>query len=435
MTSPRLTSTTPRAGHLIPQQAGREGYAAFFPAPLPPTPPLDFGGVLLERLEAASHALGRLDGISASLDPDLLLYAYVRKEAVLSSQIEGTQSTLSDLLQYENAAAPGVPVDDVQEVSRYVQALMVGHERIRAGAPVSLRLVRELHGVLMAGGRGSIQAPGEFRRTQNWIGGSRPGNARFVPPPPHEVMRALGDLEWFIHAPGVRPVVKAGLVHVQFETIHPFLDGNGRLGRLLITFLLCAGGALGQPFLYLSLYFKQHREAYYDALQRVRSDGDWEGWLDFYLTGVEQTANQAARTTSDLRALFEADRHQALSVGRSAGSVLRVYEYLRQRVVVSIARVAETLALSVPTVTSALGRLEALGIAREATGKAYARLYVYDRQLEILNRTEFEPPPPAQPRSAFEAEDFAPEDGGAADEPAYHPSAGTDPDGSDTAVG
>lgn len=406
MTSPRLTSTTPRAGYLVPQQAGPEGYTAFVPAPLPPSPPLDFGGVLLERLEAASHGLGRLDGISASLDPELLLYAYVRKEAVLSSQIEGTQSTLSDLLQYENAAAPGIPMDDVQEVSRYVQALMFGHEQIRAGAPVSLRLIREIHRVLMAGGRGSAQAPGEFRRTQNWIGGSRPGNARFVPPPPHEMQRALGDLETFIHAPGMRPVVKAGLVHVQFETIHPFLDGNGRLGRLLITFLLCAEGALSQPFLYLSLYFKQHREAYYDALQRVRSEGDWEGWLDFYLTGVEQTATQAARTTSDLRALFEGDRARALAVGRSAGSVLRVYEYLRERVIVSIARVAEALGLSVPTVTAALGRLEALEIAREITGKSYARLYVYGRQLDILNRTEFDPPPAARPRSAFEAPDF-----------------------------
>lgn len=406
MTSPRLTRTTPRAGHLVSQQAGPDGYAAFIPAPLPPTPPPDFGGVLLERLEAASHALGRLDGLSASLDPNLLLYAYVRKEAVLSSQIEGTQSTLSDLLQYESAAAPGVPLDDVQEVSRYVQALMAGYERIRAGAPVSLRLIREIHGVLMADGRGSAHAVGEFRRTQNWIGGSRPGNARFVPPPPHEMLRALGELELFMHRPGVRPIVKAGLVHVQFETIHPFLDGNGRLGRLLITFLLCAEGALSQPFLYLSLYLKQHRELYYDALQRVRADGDWEGWLDFYLTGVEQTANQAARTTSDLRALFEADRDRVLSVGRSAGSALRVYEHLRQRVIVSIARAAEALALSVPTVTAALGRLEALGITREVTGKPYARLYTYGRQLDILNRTDFDPPPPAEPRSAFEAEDF-----------------------------
>ncbi|GJG85947.1 cell division protein Fic [Gemmatimonadetes bacterium T265] len=395
---------------MIRQQAGPEGYTAFVPAPLPPVPPLDFGGVLLERLEAASHALGRLDGISASLDPDLLLYAYVRKEAVLSSQIEGTQSTLSDLLQYENAAAPGIPVDDVQEVSRYVQALMFGHERIRAGVPVSLRLIRDIHRVLMAGGRGSAQTPGEFRRTQNWIGGSRPGNARFVPPPPHEMLRALGDLEMFIHAPGTRPIVKAGLVHVQFETIHPFLDGNGRLGRLLITFLLCAESALSQPFLYLSLYFKQHRELYYDALQRVRAEGDWEGWLDFYLTGVEQTANQASRTTSDLRALFEADRQRTLAVGKSALSTHRVYEHLRQRVIVSIGRTAEALDLSVPTVTSALGRLEALGIAREATGRTYGRLYVYDRQLEILNRTEFDPPPVAEPRSAFEAADFAADD-------------------------
>lgn len=405
MTSPRLTTTTPRAGYLLQQQAGPEGYAAFIPAPLPPTP-LAFGGVLLERLEAASHALGRLDGISASLDPELLLYAYVRKEAVLSSQIEGTQSTLTDLLQYENAAAPGVPLDDVQEVSRYVQALMLGYERIRAGVPVSLRLIREIHRVLMSDGRGSAQAPGEFRRTQNWIGGSRPGNARFVPPPPHEMMRALGDLETFIHAPGSRPIVKAGLVHAQFETIHPFLDGNGRLGRLMVTFLLCAEGALSQPFLYLSLYLKQHRELYYDALQRVRSHGDWEGWMDFYLTGVEQTATQAARTTSDLRALFDADRQRVLGVGKSAHSTLIVYEFLRQRVIVTIGRTAEATNLSVPTVTSALGRLQGIGIAREATGRSYGRLYVYGQQLDILGRTEFAPPAPAQPRSAFEGDDF-----------------------------
>lgn len=405
MTSPRLTSTTPRAGYLVPQQAGPEAFSAFVPAPLPPDPPLDIDGVLLERVEAASHALGRLDGISASLDPGLLLYAYVRKEAVLSSQIEGTQSTLSDLLQYENAAAPGVPVDDVQEVSRYVQTLVHGHERIRAGVPISLRLIRELHGVLMAGGRGGAQAPGEFRRNQNWIGGSRPGNARFVPPPVPEMHRALGELENFIHAPGMRPVVKAGLVHVQFETIHPFFDGNGRLGRLLITFLLCAEGALGQPFLYLSLYFKQHRDLYYEALQRVRSDGDWEGWLDFYLTGVEQTARQATRTTSDLRALFESDRERALSVGRSAQSVLRLYKHLRERVIISIPKAAEALDMSQPTVTAALARLEALGIVREVTGRSYKRLYVYERQLEILNRTELEAPPPRMPRSAFESTD------------------------------
>lgn len=399
---------TSRAGRFVRQQAGAEGYAAFLPAPLPQDPPVAFDGGLLERLEAASHALGRLDGISASLPPELLLYAYVRKEAVLSSQIEGTQSTLSDLLQYESASAPGVPLADVQEVSRYVEALMYGHGRIQAGEPVSLRLIRDIHRVLMAGGRGSAQAPGEFRRTQNWIGGSRPGNARFVPPPPHELLRVLGELEAFLHRPGVRPIVKAGLAHAQFETIHPFLDGNGRLGRLLIAFLLCAEGALSQPFLYLSLYFKRHREAYYDALQRVRTQGDWEGWLDFYLTGVERTAAQAARTTGELRTLFDADRERALAAGgRSAASTLRVYAHLRQRVIVAIGPTAEATGLSVPTVAAALMRLEGLGIAREATGRSYGRLFVYARQLEILNREDEDPLPPVAPRSAFEAADFA----------------------------
>lgn len=328
---------------------------------------------------------------------------YVRKEAVLSSQIEGTQSTLSDLLQYENADAPGVPVDDVREVSRYVHALHYGFERLRGGTPLSLRLIREIHAALMTGGRGGHQTPGEFRRTQNWIGGARPSAARFVPPPPHELPRVLGDLELFIHSPDVRPLVKAGLVHVQFETIHPFLDGNGRLGRLLITFLLCAQHALTQPFLYLSLFFKQHRADYYDALQRVRMEGDWEGWMDFYLTGVERTARQASQTTSDLLALFAADRERILSLGRSAGTALRVYDLLQRRVILSISRTAETLDIAVPTAGAALGRLATLGVVREVTGRSYGRQYVYTGQLDILNRTDMPEDPQPELRSAFES--------------------------------
>jgi Fic family protein len=346
-------------------------------------------GDLAVLLERASHALGRLDGVSAAIDPGHLLYVYVRKEAVLSSQIEGTNSTLSDLLQYEAEGAPGVPVDDVREVSRYVAALDHGISRMRAGMPLSLRLVRELHGVLMAEGRGSYQAPGEFRRTQNWIGGSRPGTARFVPPPVPDMEVALGNLEAFLNDVPARtaaPLIKAGLAHAQFETIHPFLDGNGRVGRLLITCVLHAERVLAEPVLYLSLYFRQRRADYYDALQRVRTDGDWEGWLAFYLDGVAAVADEAARTARALLALEAEDRMRVQGLGKGAASALAVFDLLRQRVVTSIARAAATTALTIPTVTAALGRLEQLGIVRETTGKRYGRQFVYGAQLDLLDR-------------------------------------------------
>jgi Fic family protein len=386
--TPSSNSGSTRAGRFVRQQSGPEGYAAFIPAPLPLDPPLVFDAELHAALEAASHALGRLDGVSASFEPDLLLYMYVRKEAVLSSQIEGTQSTLTDLLQYENAEAPGVPEEDVREVSRYVAALQHGFDRMRGGMPISLRLIREVHGVLLRDGRGGNQAPGEFRRSQNWIGGSRPSKARFVPPPPHEMMTALDNLEKFLHDEPERtpPLIKAGLAHVQFETIHPFLDGNGRVGRLLITLLLCAEGMLSQPFLYLSLYFEQNRADYYDALQRVRTHGDWEGWLRFYLIGVEEVASQATETARSLLALFEADRERVRKVGRGAASALSVYEFLRRKIIVSIPRAAEATSLSRPTVTAALERLSGLGITREITGKARDRQFVYSEQLAALDK-------------------------------------------------
>jgi Fic family protein len=378
----------PRAGTFVRQQSGPDGYAAFIPAPLPPEPPLEFDEVLQRLHESAVHAVGQLDGVSRTMDADRLLYMYVRKEAVLSSQIEGTQSTLSDLLEYEDASAAGTPVDDVREVSRYVAALYHGLQRVRTGElPICLRLIRELHGVLMEDGRGSTQAPGEFRRTQNWIGGTRPGNALFVPPPPHEMMRALDNLERFLHdETGHTPtILKAGLAHAQFETIHPFLDGNGRIGRLLISLLFGVEGILTQPFFYLSLYFKEHRRGYYDALQRVRTDGDWEGWLRFYLIGVEAVARQATDTALALRTLFEEDRQRVMALGRAAVSAARVYDFLRQRIVVSIPRAAAELGLTWPTVNAAMQRLETLGIAREMTGRARDRLYVYTRQLELLD--------------------------------------------------
>lgn len=384
-----MPTTSNRAGRWIRQQAGVEGFSAFVPAPLPPSPPIKFSPELQRLSEAAGRALGRLDGVSASLEPDRLLYMYVRKEAVLSSAIEGTQSTLSDLLRFEAEAAPGTPLDEVREVSRYVDALQHGIGRIRSGKlPLSLRLLREIHKALMEGGRGGVQAPGEFRRTQNWVGGTRPGNARYVPPPPHEMLAALDNLERFMHnEKGVTPpVIKAGLAHAQFETIHPFLDGNGRVGRLLVSLMLVVDEVLSQPFLYLSLYFRENRADYYDALQRVRTHGDWEGWLRFYLIGVEAVANQAADTVTALVTLFDRDRTRIQALGRAATSALRVYDVLRRRIVVSIPGAAKEADVTWPTAKASLERLQELKIVAESTGRRRDRLYTYTRQLEILNR-------------------------------------------------
>jgi Fic family protein len=377
-----------RAGNFVQQQGGVEGYSAFIPAPLPPEPPLLFTPELQRIHETAVHAVGQLEGVSRTMDPDRLLYMYVRKEAVLSSQIEGTQSTLSDLLEYENGAVPGTPLDDVREVSRYVAALYHGLDRIESGElPLSLRLIREIHGVLMRNGRGSAQNPGEFRRSQNWIGGSRPGNARFVPPPPHEMLAALDNFEKFLHdAYGATPpIIKAGLAHAQFETIHPFLDGNGRVGRLLISLIFCSEGLLSQPFFYLSLYLRENRSTYYDALQRVRMHGDWEGWLHFYLAGVEAVSRQAANTTLALRSLFQHDQQRVANLGRAAGSAMRVYERLKERIIISVPRAAQDTGLTWPTVNGALRRLQELGIAREVSGRSRDRAFVYQRQLDLLN--------------------------------------------------
>jgi Fic family protein len=376
-----------RAGRLIRQQSGPDGYAAFIPAALPPNPAIEYTPELRQASEDAAHALGRLDGASSLLDPDRLLYMYVRKEAVLSSQIEGTQSTLSDLLTYESDLAPGTPLKDVEEVSHYVAALQHAADTLRSGR-VPLRLIRETHGVLMRDGRGAQQAPGEFRRTQNWIGGSRPGNAKFVPPPPHEMQAALDNFEKFLHDGYGRtpPILKAGIAHAQFETIHPFLDGNGRIGRLLISLMFVADGLLTRPFFYLSLYLRENRGDYYDALQRVRTHGDWEGWLRFFLVGVEAVARQATDTTQALSALFQEDEMRVRLLGRSASTALRVYDALRRRIIVSATVLATDLELTWPAVQGALRRLEALGIAREITGRARGRMYAYDRQLALLNR-------------------------------------------------
>jgi len=320
-------------------------------------------------------------------DTRLFLYSYIRKEALLSSQIEGTQSSFSDLLLYENEEAPGVPLDDVQEVSSYVAAMEHGLRRIREGFPISLRLIREIHEILLSNGRGSHKSPGEFRRSQNWIGGSRPGNARYVPPPPDKVMDCLGALEKFLHDDPVKTptLIKAALAHVQFESIHPFLDGNGRVGRLLITLLLCAEEALAEPLLYLSLYLKTNRETYYDLLQEMRDTGDWEEWLHFFLQGVWETAEEAARTTRTILQVLGEDRQRIERLGRAAASALRVFNRLQVTPLLSIPKTADALGLSVPTVIASVKHLETLEIVRELTGRQRDRLFVYSRYLDILS--------------------------------------------------
>jgi Fic family protein len=364
-----------------------EAVRAFVPDPLPPAPAIDLSGERQQRLERAVLACGRLDGVSALLpDRDLFLYAYVRREALLSSQIEGTQSSLSDLLLFEIEEAPGVPFDDVVEVSNYVAALEHGLERLRGGFPLSNRLLREVHGKLLERGRGAQQSPGEFRRSQNWIGGSRPGNAHFVPPPPGRVEECMGALERFLHEETNRlPVlVNAALAHVQFETIHPFLDGNGRVGRLLIALLLHEKGVLSEPLLYLSLYLKQHRADYYRLLDRVRTVGDWEIWVDFFLEGVAETAEGAVDAVHRLRAVFAEDEEQVRGEGRKASSLLRLLAALRVRPITTITDLSRRSGLSFPTAASGAEKLVALGIARELTGRQRHRIFAYDRYLAIL---------------------------------------------------
>ncbi|NMC44421.1 MAG: Fic family protein [candidate division Zixibacteria bacterium] len=361
---------------------------AYVPDPLPPHPAIEYDSMLRTQMDRTILALGRLDELISVLpDPALFLYMYVRKEAVLSSQIEGTQSSLSDLLLFELDEIPGVPLDDVQEASHYVAAVMYGLDKMKDGMPLSNRLLKEIHGVLLSGGRGSTKSPGEYRRTQNWIGGTRPGDARFVPPPAEYIPEGMGLLEKFLHDdPVPTPVlIKAALAHVQFETIHPFLDGNGRMGRLLVVLILANEGILRAPILYPSLYLKTHRGRYYDLLQSVRVNGNWEEWLEFFLTAVGETAEQGIVTAHRLMDLFQTDRATLGSKGRISGSVLRIHDILRSKPIVSISWVHQKTGLSVPTVTSALGVLIAEGMVREITGRRRRRLFAYDKYIAILN--------------------------------------------------
>ena len=375
-----------RLGSYVARSATGETYRAFVPPPLPPKPPLDMSR-LYRPLDQAMKALGGIDALATLLpDVSLFLYMYVRKEALVSSQIEGTQSSLADLLLFENEEIPGVPVDDVEEVSNYVAALNHGLARMKRGFPLSIRLIREMHGILLRGGHGSNKAPGELRRSQNWVGGTRPGKARFVPPPPELVGDLLSDLEKFIHddAQSLPVLIKAALIHVQFETIHPFLDGNGRLGRLLITLHLCSETALAHPILYLSLYFKEHRQLYYDLLQAVRTDGDWERWCEFFLDGVSEVAKQASGDAQTIIALLERDRARIATIGRAAGSALKIHAYLLKKPYLSLTKAADELGISVPTVTNAVMRMVEIGVLKEMTGRARNRLFAYTGYLAIL---------------------------------------------------
>ena len=376
-------------GHYVTISTVGEEARAFVPAPLPPKPPIEWTPELRSKFDQALLALGRLDSISTFLpDISLFLYMYVRKEAVLSSMIEGTQSSLSDLLLFELDMEPGVPMDDAREVSNYVAALNYGLSRLAAGFPLSLRLIREVHGVLLSRGRGSNQIPGEFRRTQNWIGGTRPGNAAFVPPPAEQVLECMGKLELFLHdQPELTPaLLKAALAHVQFETIHPFLDGNGRLGRLLITLLLCEQKVLREPMLYLSLYFKTHRQYYYELFNNVRLTGDWEAWLDFFAEAVIVTASQAVDTARQLIDLANNDRDKISGLGRAAASTLRVHRALMVQPIATAGWLVEKTGITPATVNKCLGSLERFGIVRELTGAKRNRLFSYVRYVEIMNQ-------------------------------------------------
>lgn len=365
-----------------------EQVKAFIPKPLPPEPPLEVTCRRQKLLEQATMSLGRLDSITLLLpDPQLFLYSYVRREAVLSSQIEGTQSSLAQLMLFELEQAPGVPLDDVVEVSNYVAALEHGLKRLHGGFPFSNRLIREMHGVLLNKERGSDKLSGEFRRSQNWIGGTRAGNAHFVPPPPEIVDDCMADLERFLHDESLPypALVKSALAHVQFETIHPFLDGNGRIGRLLIAFILHHDGLLSQPLLYLSLYFKQHRSEYYHLLDQFRVEGDWEAWIDFFLEGVQVTASNAVDTARRLLKLFESDEQKIQKMGRRASTVLKVYRIFCERSIITLNQICKRTGLSFPAVSNSVESLVKAGVLREITGQRRNRVFAYEQYLNILN--------------------------------------------------
>jgi Fic family protein len=365
------------------------GYSAFMPAPLPPMPPIEIDDEMQALLSEADRSLGRLDGSIQTLpDSDLFVLMYVRKEAVLSSQIEGTQSSLHDLLRAEAQLLDPDSPKDVEEVSNYIAAMNHGLARLK-DLPVSTRLIREIHERLLQGVRGDRMLPGEVRQSQNWVGpaGTSISNASFIPPPPHEVARLLSELETFIHRENSIPaLLRIGLTHAQFETIHPFLDGNGRVGRLMITFLLCEQGILQSPVLYLSHYLKANRSDYYQLLQRTRDHGDWESWLKFFLSGVRDVSREATRTARAIVNLRENDRRKIVDeLGRVAGNALRIHESLFPYPIVTVNTEAEALGVSFTAANRLIDRLVEIGILKEITGHARNRVFSYAAYIDLFS--------------------------------------------------
>ena len=379
----------PLQGRYLRVAAAGEAFKAFVPARLPPRPAIDWTPALRGRFDAALGALGKLDAVTDHLpNAALLLYSFVRKEAVLSSMIEGTQASLADLMLFEIDEQPGVPVDDASEVSRYVAALEHGLKRLRAGFPLSLRLMREVHKVLMgSSARSARLTPGEYRRSQVWIGATRPGNAVFVPPPANEIDECLKHFERFLNdlLEPTPPLLKAALAHVQFETIHPFLDGNGRLGRLLIALQLAADGLLREPLLYPSLHFKTHRQTYYELLNAVRLSGDWETWLEFFADAILASATQAAAAAKRLLELALDDAARIDGLGRAAASALAIHQSLQRQPIATAGSLAAATGLTPATVNKSLAHLERLGVVTELTSKQRGRVFSYARVIAILN--------------------------------------------------
>lgn len=372
-------------GKLLKCSVTSECYEAYIPNKLPPKPEIDIQSVS-SLLEKANQAIGALNGVISTVpDSAIINYMYVRKEALLSSQIEGTQSTLDDLLKYESNQTQGIPVEDASEVSSYVAALNYGINKINEGFPLALRLIREIHAILLTNSRGNTKLPGEFRSSQNWIGGTRPGNARFVPCPPDKLLDILSELEKFINIDDNIPtLVKAALIHVQFETIHPFLDGNGRLGRLLITFFLCVKGLLKSPFLYLSLFFKKNRSLYYEYLNNVRYHGDWECWIKFFLEGIIETSNDARETIVQIQKLFSDDEKKLETLGKAKVSAKTVFAQFEQKPILTVAEIENKIKLSRPTIISSINRLIDLGIISNTSEKKWGQTYAYSQYIELL---------------------------------------------------
>ena len=382
-----LSSKKDRIGKYVKSSIiSGESFNSYIPSNLPPQPPIEMSDIY-PLLDKANTALGRLDGVSMILpDRSLFLYMYVRKEAVLSSQIEGTQSSLSDLLLFENnQQSPNNLLDDVVEVSSYVSAMDYAVNRLKT-LPLSLRLIKEAHAKLMNNSRGYNKNPGEFRTSQNWIGGSRPGNAIFVPPPADKLMDCLDNFEKFLHDEKTKmPIlIRAAIAHVQFETIHPFLDGNGRIGRLLITLILCNNGVLKEPSLYLSLYFKTNREKYYNHLQNIRKTGDFESWIKFFLIGVEETANDAFKTATNIIDLFTCDYKIIEKSNKCTPAILSIYKYLQKTPITNTSKIKAGCNISLPTITRNIETLESLGIVQEITKKDRHKIFVYKKYLDLL---------------------------------------------------